>query len=353
MAVLRRRRLTGQGRDGTVDRQRSARHGIGTRTAEPSARAIWRLAGLVPLLGLALAACGPGETVGDGTLVADEAVYPGAAGRLLGEVARTDGATAQLWETVGLSGDVPALDGQDLVVVTGGEAGNCPWDLADVTVERAAVTLRLGDQPGDDVCGGTWNPRALAVTVPTGVLDESAELRVVHPWGETEAVAPPQERPDPSRWERRTLATADVGTAGGCVDALVYATTADDTVSVTVRWDGAASRAAAEGGMAGEVTLPDPDVTVELQVGSDLSEERCTDVVAPGRPLVAGEWEAVSGRVRIGVEPQPHATGEMPDGTATVTLTDVELAPAGGAGGDAWRIDTLELRDASVGWTPG
>ena len=312
------------------------------------------LLGLVA--GAAVVACGPdllGEEVGDGRLLTEEAVYPGEAGPLLGGVARGQVQAAELWDTVGFDGSVPDLEGDALVVLTGGEAGNCPWELGDVDVDGTTITLALGEPDDDRFCEGAWHPRALAVAVPTDAPSEAVEVVAVHPWGEAQTATPIEDRPDPVLWQDRVLSSADVEQVGGCGDAWAYAVVADDAVLVTVRWDGAASRAATEGGFADEVALPHAQVEVGLQVGSALSEGECTDMILPGRPLVAGGWTAVSGRVAIEVERDEETRQADPRARMSLRLEDVELAPEEDTDGAPWSIEELDLTDADVGWAPG
>ena len=319
-------------------------------------RALVAVPGLAAVLALVAAACGPeppGVAVGEGKLVADEEAYPGDAGPLLGDIARTDEEADELWETVGFSVQPPALDDQALVVVTGGQPDDCPWDPTVLSVDATAVVVALADLDEERFCEGDWTPRALALTVPAADVTADSQVHVRQPWGETESASPLADRPDPERWDARALATDDVDDVGGCGDAFVFATTPGDAVLVAVRWDGAASRALDDGAFAAERDLPDDEVSVGLQVGSDLSMGHCTDALFAGRPLLAGEWEAVSGQVEITVEADDDAHADAPHGTATLTLQDVELEAGEGTAGDPWRIDQLEIRDVVVGWAPG
>jgi hypothetical protein len=162
-------------------------------------------------------ACAPegGRVVGEGTLVADQTVYPDPAGPLVGGIARTDEEAEALWAAIGFSGEPPRLDGSALVAVSGGELGDCPWELADVTTSPGEVTLVLADPQTDPFCSDDrWHPRALAATVPN--VGDHAGVGVIHPWGEREVVTPIADRTDPQRWERRTWTTDDVGLVGGC-----------------------------------------------------------------------------------------------------------------------------------------
>lgn len=314
---------------------------------------------MVVLIAAALVACGqpasePGDdALGDGQLVSDESVYPGEAGPLVGAVVHTDEQAAQLWDEAELSDEPPSLDEHALVAIAGGEADDCPWELTDITVEHRSVELTLDEADEQAFCEGRWDPRTLAVTVPADTLAEDAEVVVVQPWGEAETAADWTDRPDAQLWESQAVAAGHLPQVGGCGDAFVYGTSDTDAILVAVRWDEAASRAAAEGTFSAEAAVPSPEVSIELEVGSDLSKGHCTDMLLPGRPLIAGEWEAVSGEIAITVEPDRDAHEGDPRGSASVTLRGVELEPLEGSAADPWRIEELELDDALVGWAPG
>jgi hypothetical protein len=70
--------------------------------------------------------------------VADEAVYPGEAGPLLGEVATSQDEVDELWDTLGLPDPPPTLGARALVIVAGGEPEDCPWRLGEVSVDHDA-----------------------------------------------------------------------------------------------------------------------------------------------------------------------------------------------------------------------
>lgn len=149
------------------------------------------------------------------------------------------------------------------------------------------------------------------------------------------------------------LGPAELSRAGGCSDVFLYATSADDTVAVTVNWPDAASRAQAEGESSEQVALPHTDVRVVLQFGRFLSEGFCTDVVMPDRPQLLAEVPASSGDAELRVVAEPGAEPFFPLGTARLVLRGLVFEVPVANGVEIWRIESLELRNVQVGWFPG
>lgn len=321
--------------------------------AQPATRprASRALATAVALLAVGGCGPGPGSEIGDGRLVAREAVYPGPAGPLIGGIAHSDDEAAGLWDTVGLPDDPPPLDGEALVVVSGGEPDDCRWRLDDVTVESEAVRLTLNDRHGlfgHRHCDGEWEPRTLAVTVPAVELPDDASVRVDQVDGLTDRAAPVTARPDPALWDHRELTADHFDIVRGCHDGPMDASAPGDWLQLMVVWRNATSRTYDGGGFDAKVALPDDRVGVSLRTGSHLYSEACSDMVSSGRPLVADRWSAVAGRVSI-------RTWIPDDGwpLATVTLRDITLEPRDGTGGDPWRIDELRLDEVPIGGVAG
>ena len=148
------------------------------------------------------------------------------------------------------------------------------------------------------------------------------------------------------------LTTADFPRTGGCGDAVIHAATAADDALVVISWPDAATRARADGLFEQRVTLPTSDVLVRLQVGRNLSEGQCTDIIMPDRPTILGETEALSGTIQLRIEPD---AGDplFPTGRASVVLADVVFEFGRGENAERVRIDRLELHDIGVGWLPG
>jgi hypothetical protein len=158
------------------------------------------------------------------------------------------------------------------------------------------------------------------------------------------APAPPPEQ---------VLGSAELSRTGGCGDVFLYATSADDTVAVTVRWPDAASRAQAEGEWNEQVALPHADVRVMLQFGRFLSDGFCTDVIMPDRPQLLAEVPASSGEVALSIVAEPGAEPFFPLGRARLDLRDVVFEVPFSDGVETWRIESLELDGIEVGWFPG
>jgi hypothetical protein len=151
----------------------------------------------------------------------------------------------------------------------------------------------------------------------------------------------------------QVLGATELSRTGGCGDAFIFATSADETIALTVNWAQAASRAQVEGGWSDTVALPHADVTVGLQYGRHLSEGFCTDVIMPDRPLILGEVPATQGEVGITLQPAPGAQPFMPLANATVRLSNVVFEVPLDEGVELWRIESLELTNIAVGWLAG
>lgn len=143
---------------------------------------------------------------------------------------------------------------------------------------------------------------------------------------------------------------ADLTETGGCADAMLYAASGDSTHLLTVAWKDAATRAEEQDGLAEEVTLPDDQVQVRLQVGEQLAERVCTDIIDPEWPEIEQRWAAVEGRATIEVDTDPDPS-EFP--VASVTLTDLRLEPQAGDATPAWPLDRVEIEEVVIGWYAG
>lgn len=103
------------------------------------------------------------------------AVMPGAEVVAAG-VTRDPEELAGLWQQAGFRGPPPDMDDHEAVLVlAGGEASGCPWEVRGVSmVEPKAdgeLSVRLGTSAHKAQCSdGPWQPRALALTLPAGQL---------------------------------------------------------------------------------------------------------------------------------------------------------------------------------------
>ncbi len=319
------------------------------------------MAGL--LLAALLAGCNPapGEQVGDARLVADEQAYPGEVGPIVGEVARSDEDAGRLWDAVGLSGEPPPLEGEALVVVSGGQPDDCPWRLDEVTVDDEVARFALAPVSslarafGLGHCSGDWQPRTYAVVVPDDDLLSVREVELVVPWeypAERVVTARPiAELSDPELWASRTLSADHLGAPFGCYDSFVAATTADGALLVEVAWWGEDDVARDVGDVhTVEGELPLEHVTVLIRTGTYVASDLCTDIDVEDRPLVADRWVGISGRLELSRWLREGAQFNHP--VATVVLRDVVLRSSDPDAGQ-WHIEELKLRDVDVGGEPG
>jgi hypothetical protein len=109
--------------------------------------------------------------------------------------------------------------------------------------------------------------------------------------------------------------TASIGTSaapaalvlsrsGGCGDAFFWAATADETFAVTVTVD-ASARSATEPTTI-DFAVPDPDVEVEIQTGSALTQPFCNDVIDGNVYERVSTTPATGGTGRITLDPGPR-----------------------------------------------
>lgn len=110
-----------------------------------------------------------------GGATADEwpPVMPGAEVAVAG-TARDSSDIAALWDQVGFREPMPSLaDEQALVVIAGGTARACPWQVAEVVSAHNHLNVRLAPAGEPTDCASParqWQPRAVALTVPATAL---------------------------------------------------------------------------------------------------------------------------------------------------------------------------------------
>lgn len=167
----------------------------------------------------------------------------------------------------------------------------------------------------------------------------------------TPTISPgPTSSPSPTA-AGRVFTAADFTKSGGCGDVFMWATTEDDTFAVVVDWREAATKAVEAGSFDETVSLPDPDVSVSLQVGTMLSAGFCTDIAGMPGHRVDGNAPAVSGTVELAV--RPNGDELFDTAQADLTLHDVVFDVTVGGEAQQWRVEQLELRDILVGWFAG
>jgi hypothetical protein len=145
------------------------------------------------------------------------------------------------------------------------------------------------------------------------------------------------------------IEAAQFVTTGGCGDAFLWATNAAGTAAITIEWSGAASEAWAEDEFTDTQELPNPEITVSVVEGSQLSSYYCNDIRMPGQGPTS-TIEAVTGTVELTV--RPSREGFEPAGQADLRLSDVTFEVGLGAG-ETWHLDELVIENVSVGWLAG
>jgi hypothetical protein len=184
--------------------------------------------------------------------------------------------------------------------------------------------------------------RALARLVAIGFVAAACGSPAPSPSSTGPTAAPP---PAPADFE---IETAQFVNTGGCGDAFFWATNAAGSAAITIEWRGAASEAWASDGFEATEQLPNPEITVTVIEGSQLTNYYCNDIRMPGQGTTS-EIEASSGTVEIAV--RPTAEGFEPSGQADLRLSDVTFRLA--VGGEVWHLAELVIENVSVGWLAG
>ena len=135
---------------------------------------------------------------------------------------------------------------------------------------------------------------------------------------------------------------------GGCGDTILYAADPGDTIMLRFDHEGAVAEAFAAGvETTTELTLPDPDSKVVVEVGTRISEAMCTDYIENGGPVVDETWTASEGDATLVVRPGADGTwGSYAD----LTLTGVTFTSEAG---EFASLPDLTLTNISVGWLAG
>lgn len=136
---------------------------------------------------------------------------------------------------------------------------------------------------------------------------------------------------------------------GGCGDAFLWTTNAAGTAAITVEWGGAASEAWAEDVYSATEQLPNPEITVSVVEGNQLTSYYCNDVRGPGQGPTS-TIEATTGTVDVSVIPNREFF--QPAGQADLRLSDITFR-VGLGGGQTWHLGEFLFEGVLVGWSPG
>lgn len=138
---------------------------------------------------------------------------------------------------------------------------------------------------------------------------------------------------------------------GGCSDMVLFARNAADTVQLYVRVNGVVSSAnGAEDTQVHSFLLPDPDFTLNVNMGENLSDATCDDVVE-GEVSVAMTYLATGGTATLVIEPGELDEEEWSQtGTATLTLSGVEFTDGNQC---VMGLGDFSFEEVLVGWLPG
>jgi hypothetical protein len=148
----------------------------------------------------------------------------------------------------------------------------------------------------------------------------------------------------------RIFTQADFTKSGGCGNVFMWAATEDETFAVTMQWNVGQPGEARE--FDETVSLPDAEVQISLQTGTMLSQGFCTDILGMPGHRVDGDAPAVSGTVRLNLDPndggEPFSTS-----LADLTLDNILFDIVFGTETEQWRVEGLVLEDILVGWLAG
>ena len=140
--------------------------------------------------------------------------------------------------------------------------------------------------------------------------------------------------------------------SGGCGDVTLYAMPTDGTMEVVLWISGVCQEAYDSGGtLTRTYELPDAAVNLNLNIGSNVSDVTCDDVLEWENPMtVTHSIAASSGTVTLTAtpdgEPQPWSVPSV----VSVTLNDVVFTDATGCSST---VSSFTWTDVYVGWFPG
>ncbi len=138
---------------------------------------------------------------------------------------------------------------------------------------------------------------------------------------------------------------------GGCTDLVLFARNVDDTVQLFFRMNGIVATANAEDEVQVQTyNLPASGVTLNVNVGTNLSDVTCDDVME-GVVNVAGTYIATAGVAALVVEPGSVDTDEWSaTGTASLDLEGVEFVDGNNC---TLELGSMSFDEIPVGWSPG
>jgi len=140
--------------------------------------------------------------------------------------------------------------------------------------------------------------------------------------------------------------------AGGCGDVTLYAMPTDGTMEV-VLWIAGVCQEAHDAAAPIErtYTLPDTAVRLDLNIGTNVSDATCDDVLEWENPMTVEHTIAASaGTLTMTVTPDGEAQPWSVPAIVTLTLSDVVFTDATGC---TSTISSYTWSDVYVGWFPG
>ena len=145
---------------------------------------------------------------------------------------------------------------------------------------------------------------------------------------------------------------ADLEWSGGCGDMTLYAMPTDGTMEVVLNVWGVCTEAHTAGtALDRTYNLPDASVQLKLNIGTNVSDATCDDVLEWENPmLVMHSIDASSGSLTLTVTPNGDSTPWSTPAMATVTLTDAVFTDANGC---TSTVNSYTWNNVYVGWLAG
>ncbi len=138
----------------------------------------------------------------------------------------------------------------------------------------------------------------------------------------------------------------------GCADMTIFASSPDGSIGLGLS-TGLDFNPVADAIAAGETVTTTHDVSefarLVVMVGTNVTYPECNDALDPDAYSIDQEWAATAGTVEIVIVPDLKAPKFGTLGSATVTITDLEVT----FDGVSETLEDITFTDVGVGWLPG
>ncbi len=138
----------------------------------------------------------------------------------------------------------------------------------------------------------------------------------------------------------------------GCADMVIFAASPDGSIGLGLTTGGDFTPVA-DAVDAGETVTTTHDVSefgrLEVMVGTNVTYPECNDALEPDAYAIDQTWVATAGSVEIEIVPDQDAPKFGTQGSATVTITGLEVT----LDGVTETLEDMTFADVGVGWLPG